>query len=174
MAVARAIPTLDPNGITLAGWITLVIIPHSQEPRPTPSFGLREDVQSYLEQHAPGDVAQAHQVRVIGPSYLPIDVTATLAPKDVTQAGSVEQAARDALEKFLHPLYGGPAGRGWSLGRNVFLSDVAAVLGETAGVDFVSELSLAVNGALQGEDVIVPHDRIVVAGELKLNLTVAI
>ncbi len=174
VAVARAIPTLDPNGITLAGWVTLVIIPHSQEPRPTPSVGLREDVQSYLEQHAPGDVAQAHQVRVIGPSYLPIDVTATLAPKDVTQAGSVEQAARDALEEFLHPLYGGPAGRGWSLGRNVFLSDVASVLGETAGVDFVSELSLAVNGVLQGEDVIVPHDRIVVAGELKLNLTVAI
>jgi len=122
----------------------------------------------------PGDVAQAHRIRVIGPSYLPIDVAATLAPKDVTEAGKVEQAARDALEKFLHPLYGGPAGRGWSLGRNVFLSDVASVLGDTAGVDFVSELSLSVNGVLQGEEVIVPHDQIVVAGELKLNLTVAV
>jgi len=174
VAVARAIPTRDPNGITLAGWVTLVIIPHSLEPRPTPSFGLREEVQTYLEQHAPGDVAQAHRIRVIGPSYLPIDVAATLAPKDVTQAGTMEQAARDALEEFLHPLYGGPAGRGWSLGRNVFLSDVASVLGGTAGVDFVSELSLSVNGVLQGEEVIVPHDQIVVAGELRLNLTLAV
>jgi uncharacterized phage protein gp47/JayE len=174
VAVARAIPTRDPNGVTLAGWVTLVIIPHSLEPRPMPSFGLREDVRSYLEQHAPGDVAQAHRIRVIGPSYLPIDVAATLAPKDVSQAGTVEQAARDALETFLHPLYGGPAGRGWTLGRNVFLSDVASVLGGTAGVDFVSELFLSVNGVLQDEEVIVPHDQIVVAGELSINLTVAV
>lgn len=174
VAVARAIPTLDPNGVKLAGWVTLVIIPHSQEPRPMPSFGLREEVQSYLEQNAPGDLARAHRIRVIGPSYLRVDVAATLAPRDVTQAGTVEKAARDALEKFLHPLYGGPVGRGWSLGRNVFLSDVASVLGDTAGVDFVSELSLSVNGVLQGEEVIVPHDQIVVAGELKLNLIIEV
>ncbi len=88
VAVARAIPTLDPNGVTLAGWVTLVIIPHSQEPRPTPSFGLREDVQTYIEQHSPGDVAEAHRIRLIGPTYLPIDVAATIAPKDVTQAST--------------------------------------------------------------------------------------
>jgi predicted phage baseplate assembly protein len=173
VAVARAIPTLDPNGVKLAGWVTLVIIPHSQEPQPIPSFGLRQEVQSYLEGHAPGDVAQAHRIRVIGPSYLPIDVAATLAPKDVTLAGDVEQAARLALEKFLNPLYGGPGGRGWGLGRNVFLSDIALVLGETEGVDFVVELSLSVNGVLQGDQVLVPHDQIVVAGALEINLTIA-
>jgi hypothetical protein len=53
------------------------------------------------------------------------------------------------------------------------LSDIASVLGDTDGVDFVSELSLSVNGVLQGEQVIVPHDQIVVAGELQINLTVA-
>ncbi len=56
----------------------------------------------------------------------------------------------------------------------MFLSDVASVLGDTAGVDFVSELSLSVDGVLQGEDVVVPHDQIVVAGQLSLNLTVAV
>src|SRR5262249_32665085 len=143
-----------------------------QEPRPVPSFGLRQEVQAYLEQRAPGDVAQAHRIRVIGPSYLPIYVTATIAPKDVTEAGEVEQAARAALETFLHPLYGGPGGRGWSLGRNLFLSDIALVLGDTEGVDFVEDLSLSVNGVLQGAEVLIPQDQIVVAGELQINLTV--
>ena len=68
----------------------------------------------------------------------------------------MEQAARAALEKFLHPLYGGPGGQGWDLGRNVYLSDIAAVLGDAEGVDFVEELFLSVNGALQDGVVRVP------------------
>lgn len=173
VAVARAIPTLDPNGIMQPGWITLIIIPQSQEPRPMPSFGLREEVQTYLEQHAPGDLAAAHHIRVIGPTYLPIDVAATVAPKDPTEAGTVEQAARAALETFLHPLYGGPGGQGWDLGRNVYLSDIAAVLGDVDGVDFVEELSISVNGVLQNGVAQVPMGQIVVAGTLQLNLTLA-
>jgi uncharacterized phage protein gp47/JayE len=173
VAVARAIPTRDPNGIALPGWVTLIIIPHSWESRPMPSFGLREDVRSFLEKHAPGDLAAAHGIRVIGPTYLPIDIQATLAPKDPTEAGTVEQAAREALKTFLHPLLGGPGGKGWDLGRNVYLSDVAAVLSEIKGVDFVAELAISVNGVLQDGVAKVPPGQIVVAGELQLNLTLA-
>jgi uncharacterized phage protein gp47/JayE len=171
VAVARAIPRADANDRALPGWITLIIIPQSQEPRPTPSFGLRQEVQSYLEKRAPGDLAAAHAIRVIGPDYLPIDVTASLSPKDPTEAGTVEQAARAALEKFLHPLYGGPGRQGWDLGRNVYLSDIAAVLGDVDGVDFVEELAMSINGALQDGVVQVPAGKIVVAGDLQLKLT---
>jgi uncharacterized phage protein gp47/JayE len=170
VAVARAIPTCDPSGMNIPGWVTLLIIPQSQEPQPMPSFGLRDEVRVYLEQHAPGDVAAAHRIEVIGPTYLPVNVEATLAPKDLTHAGTVEQAARAALEEFLHPLRGGPDGQGWDLGRGVYLSDVAGVLGSVAGVDFVEELTLSANGRLQGSHVEVASDRIVVAGQLKLNL----
>ncbi|HSS95542.1 MAG TPA: baseplate J/gp47 family protein [Terriglobales bacterium] len=173
VAVARAIPTLSPDGIRLPGWVTLIIIPHSQEPRPMPSFGLREEVQSYLEQNGPADIAAAHTIHVTGPTYLPVDVTAVIAPIDVTMAGEVEQAARAALENFLHPLYGGPGGKGWDLGRDVFISDIAAVLAEVDGVDFVEELSLSVNGVMQGDSAHIPQGQIVVAGQLQLNLTLA-
>jgi len=170
VAVARAIPTRNPSGITVPGWVTLIIIPQSQEPQPLPSFGLREEVRTYLEQHAPGDTAAAHQIEVIGPTYLPIDVTATLAPKDPAQTGTVEQDALSALAEFLHPLYGGPDGLGWDLGRSVYVSDIAGVLGNVDGVDYIEELSLSVNGVLQGDNVPVPPDQIVVAGQLKLTL----
>ena len=139
-----------------------------------PSSGLRDEVRAYLEQRAPAEIAGARNIQVIGPTYLPVDVTATLAPKDPTQAGTVEQAALAALAKFLHPLYGGPDGLGWELGRGVYASDVAGVLGNVNGVDFVSELALSVNGVLQGDHVQVPAGQIVVAGQLLITLVLPV
>ena len=107
---------------------------------------------------------------MIGPVYLLIDVTATVAPQDPAQAGTAEQAALLALATFLHPLYGGPGGLGWDLGRGVFASDVAAVLGDVAGVDYVEELKLYVNGVLQQDKVEVPAGTIVAAGQLQVSL----
>lgn len=170
IAVARAIPTHNPAGVTLPGWIKVLIIPQSKEPRPVPSFGLREEVRGYLEKYAPADIAGAHRINITGPDYLAIDVDATLAPKDLKRAGTVEQKAREALAEFLHPLRGGPEGSGWELGRGVYLSDIARSLGETEGVDFVEEIALSVGGVLQGDHVDVPVDRIVVAGQIRLNL----
>jgi len=85
----------------------------------------------------------------------------------------VERRAREALKEFLHPLRGGPAGRGWDLGRDVYLSDVAAVLERVQGLDYVEELTLLLGGAPQGESVPVADDRIVVAGEIMLKLKAA-
>lgn len=174
VAVARAIPLSAASGPARPGWITIIIIPQSQDPRPVPSFGLRQEVQTYLQQRAPAGVAAAQQIEVIGPTYLPVDVAATLAPVDPAQAGTVEQKALSALAQFLHPIYGGPNGMGWDLGRGVYASDIASVLGNVAGVDYVSDLSLFVNGVLQGDHVDVPPGQIVVAGQLLLSLTLPV
>ena len=83
----------------------------SSDPRPTPSAGLRQDVLNYLLARAPADVAAAQRINVVGPAYLPVDVTATLAPSDPAKAGTVEQDSLDALEAFLNPVTGGPVSR---------------------------------------------------------------
>jgi hypothetical protein len=171
---ARAIPTRDPEGRTVPGWITLVIIPQSLDAQPVPSFGLREDVRLYLETRTAANLAANHSINVIGPDYLPVDVTATLAPTDPAQAGKVEQAVLAALAEFLHPLHGGPGGLGWDLGRSVYASDVASLLGDVAGVDYVQDLALFVNGVLQSEQVEVPEGKIVVAGQLKVSLVLPV
>lgn len=170
VARARAIPGRDPSGQVRPGWVTLLIIPQSSDPQPVPSFGLREEVRTYLASRAPAGLAESGHIEVTGPNYLSIDVDATIAPKDVTQAGVVEEAARTAIAEFLNPLHGGPDGQGWDLGRGLFLSDIAGVLANVAGIDYVEELSLAVNGTLQGNSVSVPPDQIVVAGQIRLKL----
>ncbi len=168
VAFARAIPVHDPGGRTLPGWVTVLILPNSLDPRPWPSFGLREEVRIYLESRAPADLVG--RIFVTGPDYLAIDVSATLAPKVASEAGDVDTAARAALAAFLHPLFGGPSGNGWDLGRSVYLSDVAAALERGAGLDFVSDLELLVDGQVQGSSVAVGPNQIVVAGVIRITL----
>jgi uncharacterized phage protein gp47/JayE len=169
VAVARVIPASDSAGAT-PGWITVMIIPRSQDPRPVPSAGLRQSVRDYLAERAPFDVASAGRINVTGPVYRPVDVSATLAPVDPARAGTVEQDALAALAAFLNPLTGGPGGMGWDIGRGVYLSDVAGVLGRVSGVDYVRELALLVDGIPQGDRVETPPGQIVVAGQLKVSL----
>jgi conserved hypothetical protein, phage tail-like region len=173
VAFVRAIPTRNAGGRPLPGWVTVLIIPQSEDPRPWPSFGLRQHILKYIEERAPADLVGTGQIYVTGPDYLPIDITATVAPVDPAEAGTVEKAARKALEDFFHPLRGGPDHRGWDLGRSVYMSDVAAVLERVNGVDYVKELTLFAQGKLQGEQVPVADDRVVVAGVIRLKLEAA-
>lgn len=173
VAVARAIPTRNASGLRIPGWVTLVIIPQSEERLPWPSFGLRQQVLKYIEDRAPADVVAANHIYLTGPDYLSIDVRATLAPKNAAEAGTVERRARLGLEDFLHPLRGGPEHLGWDPGRDLYLSDVATVLERVEGIDYVKELSLSVNENLQGERVKIADDRVVVAGKIRLKLQAA-
>lgn len=171
VAYVRAIPNRNPAGRRLPGWLTLLIIPESEDARPYPSFGLRTHVRKFLESRAAADLAG--RIHVTGPEYLPLDVDATIAPRFVSEAGIVEKAVRAALQRFLHPLRGGPAGAGWELGRDVYLSDIAAVLERVEGLDYVSELTMLIGGMPQGERVRVADDRIVVAGDIRLRVRAA-
>ena len=170
VAVARVVPTLDPSGRQRPGWVTLILIPQSDEPRPWPSLGLRDRVREAVEARGEAGFAAAHHLHVTGPDYLPIDVDATVSAVDPADAGLVEQGVRAALESFLHPLHGGPERQGWAPGRGVYLSDVAATIERVDGVDYVRELALLVGGELQGERAAVRADRIVVAGTLRIKL----
>ena len=173
VAVARAVSARNPSGQNLPGWVTLILIPESQDPRPWPSFGLREHVRRFVEDRAPATIAVSHHLYVTGPDYLAVDVAATIIPTNHgSDPGAVERAARAALEQFLHPLRGGPDRRGWLPGRSVFVSDLAAVLEQVEGVDYVEELTLLLAGNPQGTIVHVTEERVVVAGEIRLKLKV--
>ena len=168
--IVRAIPGRNAVGKLLPGWVTILIVPYSNDPRPYPSFGLREHVRKYLESRAPADLAGLHRIRVTGPTYLPIGVSAAIVPLDPSQAGAVEKSVRDRLERFLHPLFGGPGGAGWDLGRDVYASDIAAELERTPGVDYLEELTLTVDGEPRGESVQVGDEEVVAAGPIFLRL----
>ncbi|MCG5212174.1 putative baseplate assembly protein [Streptosporangium sp. KLBMP 9127] len=169
VAVARAIPARSADGGRRPGHVTLIIIPAVADPRPWPSFGLREHVRRYVEERAAAAPAGLRHIEVTGPQYLPVDVEATIIPRDPAEAGPVEQRVRAVLTHLLHPLYGGPEGDGWRPGRAVHLSDVATTLTRVDGLDHVERLAISTGGRLAGERLDVAPHRIVVAGELRLR-----
>ncbi len=168
VAVARALPHTHPSGRYAPGWVTVLLVPHSAEPRPCPSFELRERVRRFIAARAPATAAA--RVAVVPATFFPIGVEAVLSPGHPAAAGAVIDAARSALARFLHPLTGGPAGAGWPFGRDVYLSDVSALLEGLPGVDYVEQLALTIAGSPVGDRVVVPDDRIVVAGPLGLRI----
>ena len=174
VGAAYALPAHDENGRPRPGWVTLHILPRSDDPQPRPSFGLREEVQLYVSARAPAGVAALNQVNVIGPNYLPVDVRVTVAPSDPSDAGDLEQGVQTALENFLHPLNGGPEGEGWPPGRGVHVSDVARALEGIEYLDYVEELSLYKNGALQQDVVTVGPDQMVAAGQIRVEVVAAV
>jgi hypothetical protein len=170
VAVAIALAGYAADGRRSPGHVTLVVIPATADPRPWPTFGLREQVRRYVEARADATLAALGWIEVTGPEYLPVDVEATIVPRDPAEAGAVETRSRAALALLLHPLRGGPDGGGWPPGRDVYLSDVAAVLERVEGVDFVEQLAISSGGRIGGESLPVADHRTVVAGDLRLTL----
>ena len=168
VAVARALPATHPSGRPAPGWVRIVIQPNSPDPEPQPSFGLRRQVQRYLQARTPA--ATAAQVAVVGPDYLAVGVEASVVPLDPSAAGVVRDTVGAALAAFLHPVTGGPEGQGWPFGRAVYLSDVAAIVEAAPGLDHVETLQLLLGGTPRGEVVKVPPDRIVVAGQIRISI----
>jgi len=159
VAVARA--------TTRRGSVAVAIVPRSAAPQPMPTYELRREVRSFLRARMP---AAAGDLHVVPPGYFEVGVSATVAPVRPGDGGPVAAEARRALERFFHPLTGGPEGQGWPFGRDVFVSDLASLLERVEGVDHVSELVLVVDGAPQGERVVVPGDRLTAAGPIDVTL----
>ncbi len=159
VAVARA--------ATRRGAVTVTVLPYSPDPQPYPGWQLRRAVEDFLRPRMP---AAAGSLSVVPPKYFEVGVSAVVVPRVADEGGVVAAAAQAALAAFLHPLTGGPGGRGWPFGRSVYLSDVAGLIEGLQGVDHAAELSLLVAGAPAGEVVAVPSDRLVAAGLLDVTL----
>jgi hypothetical protein len=151
--------------------VTVVIVPHSADRRPQPDDELASRVRAYLRDRAPATVAD--RIRVVGPQYLPVSVVAEVVPVRPEVARTVETTLRRRLDDFLHPLRGGLDGHGWQVGQGVPLSQVAAIVGATAGVEFARDIGLRVDGAVYGDEVPGRPEQLIAPGDHQLRLTLA-
>jgi len=132
------------------GWITLIIVPHGEQEQPMPTENLLNLVKDFLTTRSL--VTLGKRIDVIGPRYIPIDVTAEVIPRRIEEAKAVEKRVFDGLRAFLHPLSGGPDGQGWEFGRALYLSEVGAVVQGTEGVDRVRTLSIRKSGSDESQE----------------------
>lgn len=172
VARARCLSLIGPAGHAQRGWVTMRIVPFSQEAEPQPSVETMRLVQSYLVQRAPATVAP--RIRVTGVAYIRVSVRAEIVPCQADQAATVEARVRENLNRFLHPLTGGVDGQGWEFGQAAHLSQIARVIEATTGVDYAAEVMLMNEGHLYDELISVQADGLVAAGNHELTLTVGV
>lgn len=170
VARAKALPLLEPPSFTeRPGVVTLAVVPFSFSPKPMPSAGFVRTVCEHLNRHR----LITTEVRVIPPDYVQVSVQATVLLKPRVSASTVRESIEEALNKFLHPLFGGVSGEGWEFGRSVYQSEIYQVIENVSGVDCVMRVALAAQGNFQFEGSNIkltrPHG-LVCAGEHRLEL----
>jgi predicted phage baseplate assembly protein len=141
---ARAWANLDPNFACFdaEGTVTVVIVPALPRGRPRPGRGLLRAVRRFLARRR----IVGTRLLVVGPDYLTVEVRAHVRAHRNADPGQVESRIRAALADFLDPLRGGPAGLGWPFGREVYRSEIMAVIDGVAGVDHVIDCVLVGGG----------------------------
>lgn len=139
VAAARALAEYHPAlpCVRAHGCVTVVVVPACPRARPEPGPDFLRAVERYLHRRR----SLTTELHVIGPRFTTVEVSARLwiAGGPADPAG----AARAELARFFHPFDGGPAGTGWPVGRDVYRSEVQALLTALPGVVGVDRLGLA-------------------------------
>ena len=130
-------PAGHPDQAPLAA--VVIVVPeedpiHPQQPQPTEA--LTNAIFRKLMLHRP----LGTRLHVIGPEYEAIDVTTRVVRKP--GSGLAPREIERAIRTFLHPLRGGPDGKGWRFGRAVYRSELYQQLESLPKVDHVETLSL--------------------------------
>jgi hypothetical protein len=156
---SKCLPTTNKNLEFELGAISVIIVPESDGPQPQPTQELVQQVQNYLKKRGLSTIAG--RIYVIGPGYVGISVRAEVVPIDRDQASVVEGRIVKNLERFLHPLKGGPEKKGWDFGRSVYISEIYAVIEATEGVDYVEPDSVVLNNVVSLQEVPVDDNSLV-------------
>ena len=147
VARAKCIPNVNQELVFEPGWATLLIVPNGTDPKPSPDSELIREVESYLAARAFVGLAQQTpaKLNVIGPGYIKVAVTAEVVPTDLAETELVKRQVINALVAYFQPLTGGTLGAGWPFGQSVYVSKVAQLIENTAGVDHIEALQLVPN-----------------------------
>jgi hypothetical protein len=124
-----------------ANVLNIIVIPKGTEDRPTPSQGLLESVKKYLLERSLCSVSP-ESLRVVAPTYKDIRISVEIYPASIDLAVPLSREVLKSLNQYLHPLTGGPYGRGWDFGRGIYRSDLYSMLEEISGVDHVGSLTI--------------------------------
>jgi predicted phage baseplate assembly protein len=149
VARALALPLFHPdfpNG-QIPGVVTVIVVPNSPAPNPTPNQTTLQAVCKYLDAHR----LLTAELYVVGPVYRVIQVQVQIVVAPGYDLATVQNAVQAALITFFSPLQGGTGGTGWPFGGTIYYSDVYRVILNVTGVQRIldNQLLLYLDGLIQ-------------------------
>jgi hypothetical protein len=118
------------------GHVSVIILPADGAEATLPA--LQGIVQAYLEPR----VLLTTRPHVVGPFFVDVTVQTTVVPLPDQLEADVKANVARAVEAFLDPHTGGDDGDGWPFGRDVFASELYALIDRLPDVNYVTALSL--------------------------------
>jgi Baseplate J-like protein len=119
------------------GWVSVILVPR-EGVADDEAAALRASVAAYLE---PRRLIGTRYV-VVEPVWAPVAVEIVVVRRHDVLDADVRADVVAAIDRFLDPRSGGTAGAGWPFGRDVFVSELYALLERVEGVDYVPDLLL--------------------------------
>ena len=136
IAKIKILSNLNDKELFETGWVTVVIIPQSENIKPYPSPALRRKVKDYLLKHCHNIVS----IRVIPPFYLKADVFGEIHAKVIEKIAETENEVKKIISNFFHPLIGAADGKGWDFGEIPCISDLYSILKKIDNVNYINNL----------------------------------
>ena len=149
--------------------LELVVLAKGTDPEPLTPMSMLDDVLAYVRARSMPSLAARMTAR--RPTFRRIDAAVLLqtsAPKP--QWAALQTKIAEQLAQFLHPAFGGEAGKGWAIGEPVrYMTVRAFLLGADASVSSVVALALCGQASDVGLE---PHEA-PSAGSFDIRLTEA-
>jgi predicted phage baseplate assembly protein len=142
---AEVLPMFHPAfpDVPIPGCVTVIAVPDTTDPAPTPSEATLRAVCAQLDAHR----LLTTEVHVTAPTYRTVRVQTQVRARPSADLAVVRQAVDNALTRYFHPLQGGDDGTGWPLGGTIFYSLVMrTVIEADPGVARVDSLIIRVDG----------------------------
>jgi uncharacterized phage protein gp47/JayE len=170
----RCLANVNNQGHPARGWVSVYVVPESTEDRPEPSLVLRNKIKRYLMERCDGNMASRKHVWVGGVKFTAVDVKVSVYAKSIETASEAESGVRKKLKDFLHPLTGGPDGKGWEFGRSLAASDIYVLLEKVPGVDHIEDLKFCYDGKTDRRIVpVAPHQMIASGDSHTIDMNIA-
>jgi Baseplate J-like protein len=128
----RNLELTDADGFTSPqpGNISVVVMPQE-------TLGNLDQLLNLVKAELKPRMLLTTQLHVVEPRYVPIRVRVTLVLKPDAVKTTLCRDVISLLNTFFHPLRGGPDGKGWPFGRNIYVSEIYELLDQYPGVDYV-------------------------------------
>ena len=139
---AMALPLVHPQfpGAQIPGVVTVIVVPDSDAPAPTPNETTLSAVCAYLNECR----LLTSEVYVVPPTYRKIKIEVYIVANQNADLSVVQNAVQTALTQFFHPLTGGDNGTGWNFGGEIFFSEVCRVILNIPGVARIQNNQLVI------------------------------
>lgn len=176
---ARALPLYHPKfpGVQVPGVVTVIVVPDSDTPKPTPNEDTLRAVCECLDKRR----LLTTEVHVVQPTYQSVEVRGEVIAGNDADLAEVRVALRQALLDYFHPLKGGEPlkegedGQGWPFGGDIFFSRVYQQVFKVPGVERIERLVFVVDGEEKPvcEDILIPEGVLLFSTEHNVEVNYA-